>query len=62
VATARRTDLRENRFLGLFVFVVRLRLIFAFFAFRFLAMQLPPLIPFQAGPRPEYSQADELFC
>jgi hypothetical protein len=38
VATARRTGLRQDRFLGLFFFVVRLRLILAFFAFRFLAM------------------------
>src|SRR6185312_8196743 len=54
VATARRTGLRGDRLLGLFLFAVRLRLILAFFAFRFLAI-LPPLFHFRQDREPESS-------
>jgi hypothetical protein len=37
-ATGGTTTLRVDRFLGLLLFAVRLRLILVFFAFRFLAM------------------------
>src|SRR5262249_32439546 len=40
LATTRRSGLRGVRFLGLFLFAVRLRLALVFFAFRFLAMLL----------------------